>query len=282
MTDRNNYRDSKYDGLSYYETVTAAVADMAKWGFDTEARLEAWLVRLKASAERSMPSPEKLARDLRAKLETDYDKLVERGGLQKRHVGIPRFTIERLKPSMRAELDRRVMASTSLIRLNRQRAVDHTLQRFGGWATSVPSGGVSGETRTKVKEDVKKSIKQLPFEERRVIIDQSHKLYSAINNIVATHGGAIAGIWHSHYKEKGYNFRKIHAERDGKFYAIKGNWAIQKGLMNKGAGYYEDMDQVGQEPFCRCYMQYIYGLDRLPDEMLTEKGRAALAELDNI
>ena len=282
MATRNDYRDSKYDGLSYYETVTAAVADMSRWGYDLEARLDAWLIRLKSSAERSMPDPEVLVRDLRKKLETDYDKLVERGGLQKRHVGIPRFTIDRLKPSMRAELDRRIMASASLIRLNRGQAVDKTLQRFVGWSTSIPPGGVSGETRTEVKEDVKKSIKQLPFEERRVIIDQSHKLYSAINNIVATHGGAIAGVWHSHYKEQGYNFRKEHAARNGLYYAIKGNWAIEKGLMNKGAGYYEDIDQVGQLPFCRCYMQYIYGLDRLPETMLTEKGRQALAALDDI
>lgn len=282
MASRNDYRDSKFDGLSYYETVTAAVADMSKWGYDVAARLEAWMMRLKLSAERSLPNPEAMVRDLRTKLETDYDKLVERGGLQKRHIGIPRFTIERLKPTMRAELDRRILASANLITLNRQQSIDKTLQRFVGWSTSIPPGGVSGESRSEVKEDVKKSIKQLPFEERRVIIDQSHKLYSAVNNIVATHGGAIAGVWHSHYKEQGYNFRKEHAERNGLYYAIKGNWAIEKGLMNKGAGYYEDIDQVGQLPFCRCYMQYIYGLDRLPDKMLTEKGRQALAALGEI
>lgn len=282
MASSNDYRDKRYDGRSYYETVTAAVADISENGFDTEERLEMWLRRLNASATKSMPTPEAMTRNLKQKLTADYTKLVDRGGLQKRHVGIPKFTVDRLKPQMRAELDRRIMASTQLIKLNREQAIAKTLQRFGGWASSVPPGGVSDETRNEVKEDVKKSIKQLPFEERRVIIDQSHKLYSAVNNIVATHGGAIAGIWHSHYKERGYNFRIQHAERDGKYYAIKGNWAIESGLMNKGAGYYEDMDQVGQEPFCRCYMQYVYGIDRLPDEMLTEKGRAALKEVENI
>lgn len=280
METRDSYQSKSFDGLSYYETVTAAVADMSKYGFDSESRLDVWLRRLKDSAEKTLPKPEALTRDLRQRLETDYHKLVEQGGLQKRHVGIPRFTLDRLKPKMRAELDRRVMASANLIRLNRDRAVSATLQRFAGWASSVPPEGVSAETRTKVKDDVRKSIKQLSFEERRVVIDQSHKLYSAINNIVATSNNAIAGVWHSHYKEQGYNFRKEHAARDGNYYAIKGNWAIERGLMNKGAGYYEDIDQVGQEPFCRCYMQYIYSIDRLPDSMLTNKGREALQEVN--
>ena len=274
-----DYRDNAaLEGKTYYEIITAAVADFAEYGYDSEDRLRVWSDRIRDAAKRGMVSEASLTRTLRTALTADYDKLVTKGGIEKRHKGVPRFTVDKLRPQLRAELDRRIMASTSLIKLNRQRAVDHTLQRFGGWATSIPTGGVTAEKRSEVKKSVAKSIKQLPFEERRVIIDQGHKLNAAINNVVATAGGAIAVIWHSHWRELNYDYRVQHKKRDGLIYALKGNWALERGLMNKGSGYYEDMDQVGQEPFCRCWCTYLYNLRDLPPEMLTEKGKTALEE----
>lgn len=278
MAKKPDYRDSGYyKNKTYFEIMTDAVADFCEFGFDSENRLEVWLERIRESAKKGMVSEAKLTDTLKRALVSDYERYVNKGGIQKTHKGIPRYTVDKLKPSMQTELDRRIMAATSLIKLNRQRSVEHTLQRFGGWASSVPPGGVSAEKRSTVKRQVSKAIKQLPFEERRVIIDQSHKLVSAINNIVATSGGAIAVEWHSHWREINYDYRVQHKKRDGKIYALKGNWAIERGLMNKGAGYYDDMDQVGQEPFCRCYTTYYYHLGDLPSDMLTEKGKAELA-----
>lgn len=276
-TDYKN--ESLWRGKTYLEIISAAVADFIEYGFDSSERVEVWSRRIRESAKRSMIPEGKLQSQLKRSLTTDYNKLVTKGGLLKRHQGVPRFTIDKIKPELRAELDRRIMASASLIKINRDRAVEHTLQRFTGWATSVPVDGVPAEKRQEIKTNIAKSIKQLPFEERRVIIDQGHKLTSAINNIVATSGGAIAAMWHSHWREINYNYRKQHKARDQKVYALKGNWAIQKGLMNKGDGYYEDMDAVGQEPFCRCYVTYIYHLRDLPKDMLTDKGKQTLAEI---
>lgn len=280
MNDPHAYQNEReWEGKSYYQIITAAVADFAQYGFDSLARLEAWMRRIKESAQRGMISERELTGQLTKSLEAEYTKLVDRGGIERKHKGVSRFTVDKLKPQLRAELDRRIMASTALIRLNRDRAVDHTLQRFGGWASSVPPNGVPAEARTKVKQDVAKSLKQLPFEERRVIIDQGHKLNSAINNIVAVAGGAIACVWHSHAGEINYKFRPEHKARNDKVYAIKDNWAIQKGLMNNGDGIYEDMDAVGQLPFCRCYLTYIYHIRDLPEEMITQKGKDTLEEI---
>lgn len=280
MSYPSDYSDDRlWQGKTYHQIITAAVADLAEYGFDSSERVEVWATRIREAARRYMVPEETLQRQLRQSLSANYDKLVTKGGLFKSHQGVPRFTVDKLKPELRAELDRRIMASTTLIKLNRDRAVDHTLQRFGGWATSIPPGGVPAEKRQEIKTNIAKSIKQLPFEERRVIIDQGHKLNSAINNIVATSGGAIACMWHSHWREINYHYRVQHKERDQKVYALKGNWAIEKGLMNKGAGFYEDMDAVGQEPFCRCYVAYIYNLRDLPPDMLTEKGKATLEEI---
>jgi hypothetical protein len=70
--------------------------------------------------------------------------------------------------------------------------------------------------------------------------------------------------------------------RNDKIYAIRDNWAIEKGLMNKGAGYTDEMTAPGEEVYCRCNYVYIYGLSKLPEEMLTAKGRAELERIKGL
>jgi hypothetical protein len=206
-----------------------------------------------------------------------YSRMVDGGGYTQIHKGVSRFTIERLKPKLRAELDRRIMASSSLIKLNRKQMMEQTRQRFAGWSTSIPIGGSRAVDKREVAANLKKSFSALSFDTRRVLIDQGHKLTSELNNIIAVDGGAIAGIWKSHFRQAGYNARPDHAARDGKFYAIRDSWAMKAGLMNKGAGYTDEMTKPGEEVFCRCAMQFVYALRDLPPEMLTHKGETALA-----
>jgi hypothetical protein len=48
------------------------------------------------------------------------------------------------------------------------------------------------------------------------------------------------------------------------------------------AGYTDEITQPAEEVYCRCYYEYIYNLDALPAVMLTKKGQAALAALDEV
>jgi hypothetical protein len=124
---------------------------------------------------------------------------------------------------------------------------------------------------------VRKSLAQLPFEQRRVLIDQGHKLTSSINDVVARDGGAIAAIWHSHWRQQNYNYRPDHRDRDLRTYLVRGSWAQKGGLVVPGdPGYTDDITQPAEEPFCRCYWQYLYSLRQLPIEMLTKKGQLEL------
>lgn len=262
---------------AFDQVLAAAVDDILDSGFDSQDRVAHWMGRLRRAAEASMISVDSLEDRLRAGMTKRYAELVDRGGFVKLHPGVERFTLERVRPALRAELDRRIMAAADLIKLNRKQAIDKTLQRFAGWSTSIPKGGVSGEGKREVKKTVKKSLAQLPFEERRVLIDQGHKLVSSINEIVATDGGAIAGVWRSHWRQAGYNYREDHKERDEQVYLVRDSWAHAAGLVKKGpAGYYDEVTAPGQEPFCRCYMVWLYNLRDLPEEMLTAKGRKAL------
>lgn len=266
-------------GQTFYEVLTAAVDDLAEHGFDSVERLERWTVELRRAAATVTADPAALERMLREGLASVYKRLVDEGGIARMHPGVGRFTIEQVKPKLRAELDRRIMASASLIRLNREQAIDKTIQRFQGWATSIPIGGSADPEKRETKKRVRKSLAQLPFEERRVLIDQGHKLTASLSNVLATDGGAIAARWRSHWRQPGYNYREDHKERDQKVYALRESWAMSRGLMKKGPNpYYDDITQAAEEPFCRCYIVWIYALRDLPKDMLTVKGSSALDE----
>jgi hypothetical protein len=147
------------------------------------------------------------------------------------------------------------------------------LRRFAGWATSIPLGGTRVTQRAEANRQMRKAFTSLPFVERRVIVDQGHKLTASIHDIVATDGGAIAGIWHSHWREIGYDYREDHKGRDRLVYVIRNNWAMKRGLMRlAGREYIDQITQPAEEVYCRCYYEYLYTLRDLPDDMLTTKG----------
>ena len=262
----------------FYTVLTDAVNDILEHGYDKEERIAYWTERLRKSAERYL-SKKSLDKILRDHLKSIYSRLVTNYGIEKYHFGVNRYTIDKIKPSLRSELDRRIMASANLIKLNRETAIQDTLQRFQGWSTSIPAGGAEYASRSEAKKGIRKSLSSMSFRERRVLIDQGHKLVSSINDIVAVDGGAIAAVWESHWRQSGYNYRPDHKERDGKVYAIRGNWALETGIMKKGsAGYTDEITTPGQEVYCRCNYKYIYNLRDLPRDMLTTRGLDALEQ----
>lgn len=264
---------------SFFETVTAAVNDITERGYESEAQLEYWVNEIREAAYRDMTPERVLDQHLRQVLMAAYMKSVEKGGILARHPGVQRFTLEQVKPRLRAELDRRILASAQLIKLNRDQVINETLRRFQGWATSIPPGGAAQPQRRAVKANVKKALAGLPFLERRVLVDQGHKLIAAVSDIIAADQNAIAAEWHSHWRQAGYDYRVEHRERDRVVYATKGSWAIQRRLISAGEqGYYEDHERPGEFVYCRCYVRWIYNLRDMPKDMLTERGKKALEE----
>ncbi|HEX8893995.1 MAG TPA: hypothetical protein VF783_11765 [Terriglobales bacterium] len=264
---------------TFHEVLTAAVRDISENGYDDVARVDDWLKRLRFAALADLPTPEEIQSRMQLAMKTVFERTFSKASMLKYHPGVPRFTVERLKPFARAELDRRIVASAQLIKLNREAAVEKTVQRFSGWATSIPEQGSKVVEKVDVKEHIAKPIQQVKYEARRVSIDQGAKLVAAVNEVVATQGGAIAFRWRSHWKRAGYDYRPDHKERDQKIYLIRDSWAKEQGLVKTGsAGYYDEITAAAQEPFCQCYVVALYALRELPEEMLTEKGKKLLDE----
>lgn len=262
----------------YYSVLSAAVADLLEHGFDSEARVAFWADKLREAAKRLLRPPAEMERALRDTLAAIYRRMIERGQIAQYHQGIKRFTIDMVRPQLRAELDRRIMASANLIKLNREDMINATVRRFSGWATSIPKGGTERPARQKAKEEIRKPLAEERFRENRVLTDQGHKLRASLSEILAADGGAIALIWRSHWRQANYDYRETHKERDGKVYTIRNNWAQAAGLMKAGdAGYYDQITAVAEEVSCRCYATWLYSLSALPDDILTAKGRSELA-----
>ena len=256
------------------DVIRQAVHELTQNGWSAELALT-WERRIRRAllgVEDTSDSERRLAKslsDLFAR-KTKPDSLV------RVHPGIDKVTLARIAPRLRGELDQRILASVNLIRLNRKKAIEQTLQRFAGWSTSIPSSGSSAIDVREAVSHIARPLRSRSFEERRLYIDQGHKMISNIQYVLALQTEAIAVEWNSHWRQAGYDYRPDHKERDGKIYALKGNWAIEEGLMNKGAGYLEDMDTFGEKINCRCFGTYLRNLRDLPADMLTKKGREAL------
>jgi hypothetical protein len=255
---------------TFREILTAAVNDLAEHGYDSQERVERWLLLLRIAAERELP--QNIDADMRRQLDAIFTRIVNRGQVLNYVPGVPKYTLEMLRPELRAELDRRILASASLIKLHRAEAIEKTLQRFEGWSTSIPRGG-SPVDKVDVKTLTSKALQKFRFEQRRVAIDQGMKLISNVAEIVAIDNGAIAAEWNAVHRS-GYENRPEHLRRQGTIFLVRDSWAQREGLVKLNGGKYTDeIEKPAQLPFCSCHYRWITSPRRLPVEMLTVKGR---------
>lgn len=264
--------------MNFYKLITEIINKVSNEGYKSDEQIVYFMKQIKSMAIKEMLQESEVRELLKRSLEVIYSRTTKETSVVRTHKSIPQFTIDKVRPELRNQLDKSIMASANLIKLNREEAVQKTLRRFSGWATAIPEGGGIVD-KIETKETIIKALKSLPYVERRVLIDQGHKLTAALNNIIATGGGAIAVIWHSHWKQAGYDYREDHRERDGEIYMIPNNWALEQGLVKLGGHKnYDTITAFGEEVNCRCYGQYLYNLRDLPKEMLTEKGQTAMLE----
>ncbi len=255
--------------------LSAALKDMADHGYDSPARVRLWLGKLRTALVNAGVSEAVAQRRFRAAMGKIYDKA--RKPTPSRHVGLEPRSVGNIEYHLRPVFEARVSAGLNLIKLKRTDAIDATVKRFEGWATSLPVIPNYHNDLAKARKSISKPFRQMSYEDRRLTIDQSHKLLSAISQTIADQNGAVAGKWR-HVHETAYDARPAHEARDGKVYLVRGSWAAERGLVKRrGVDFTDEITQPAEEPFCRCWWVWIYNLDDLPPELLTAKGRKANA-----
>ncbi len=266
----------------FYRIVSEAMRDIGAHGFDSQERVERWMFAIQGAARVAQVPMEEVTARLGERLTREFNAALSPKRLGRVHPGVKLWTVEQMKPELRTELRRRILASANLIKLDREASIQRTLSRFAGWASSVPIGGIESSQTREDASEVHRGIAGLPFVERRVVIDQGHKLVAAVDDVIARDEGAVAATWRHVHQQPGYDPRPEHVARNGRLYLLRDSWAHREGLVKPDRyGFFEDLDErPGEAIFCRCWAQYVYGLDRLPRSTLTAKGRAWLARAE--
>jgi len=243
-----------------------AITEFGEHGFRDAAILAVWLLLLRQALKSSISPENKANSRAKASLTRKYELLV------KKRRKIPQIKVDQIRPDLRRELERRVIATQGLNGSIRESAVADVIRRFEGWATSVPEGG-SAVKKRHITDFITKPITKIRLEDSRVLEDQMHKLAMNVEAIIADKCGAIAGVWHSKWRQ-GEPYRHKHAAFDEEVFTIADNWAIKNKLMKVGsAGYTHNIEAPGELPYCRCSYDYVYDIKDLPDKMVTKKGR---------
>lgn len=92
----------------------------------------------------------------------------------------------------------------------------------------------------------------------------------------------IAAVWRYCEQDEDVEgpLKPDHKVRNDVVCAVRGNWAVQEGLMivPNTAEYIDDVTRPGQELGCQCYLEWKFGLRDLPNDWVTDKGRSSLEE----
>ncbi len=250
--------------MTQFTTTLRSLAKRALAGEFTAALLTSWLDDLRNSIDGSLPSEQVLQRRLAQTLGAKARQATSPSRIKKTQPGVGVFTAGQVQPYFRKELDKRIFESANLIKLDRERRVAETLQRFSGWLSSIPEGGTEAAKPRKQIKDIAAPIHSTLAETHRVAQDQGHKLMASISATLALQTDAIAGKWRSHGRlDPSYDARPDHLARDGKIYVIRGSWADDERLIKHPNGYTDEIEMVGEAVNCLVGDSQIHLLDNI-------------------
>ena len=156
------------------------------------------------------------------------------------------------------------------------RQCDAMVQQF---FDRIPIGGTKDkDTKSRITE-IKKELRPLAKWDRLFYVHKAMSFPAEVQFLFSLEGNTIAAIWHYNPGDEQTDYPKTydHKHRDGLVYAVRGNWAIAKGLMNAGSnGYLDEISRPSREIGCLCHLQWLSSISSLPTNMVTEKGFSEL------
>jgi len=141
----------------------------------------------------------------------------------------------------------------------------------------IPIGGSKDKAIKSRIATIKKELRPLAKWDGLFYTYKARSFPVEIEHIFVLAGDPLAAIWHYSDLDAQGEYQKTynHQQRNGRVYAIRGSWAIEKGLTKVGpAGYLDEASRPGRELGCMCSLQWVTAVRRLPDYMITAKGRS--------
>lgn len=135
----------------------------------------------------------------------------------------------------------------------------------------VPDGGTRDKTIKSKIAEIKRELRFLVKWNRLFYTYKARSFPAEVEYlfVLASHD-PLAAIWeYSDLDAQGeYQMTYNHQQRAGRVYAVRGSWAIAKGLMKVGqAGYLDEISRPGQEIGCMCSLRWVTSLASVPPEM---------------
>jgi hypothetical protein len=150
------------------------------------------------------------------------------------------------------------------------------LQRF---LHCVSTDGPANKEAKREITTIKKAFRDLIKWDRFFSTVKAGSFVAAVRRTIELEGNPLAAIWRYSPMDEQGEFRNAysHKDLDGRIYSVRGNWALEKGLMKPSPdGYIDAIAQPHEDFDCMCRYQWIYNLRSLPESMLTEVGRTQL------
>jgi hypothetical protein len=152
-----------------------------------------------------------------------------------------------------------------------------------GLLKRVPAGGTKDKLTSVKITEIKRELRALSRWPELFYIYKAQSFPSEIDHIFSMENGPIAVRWNYSSQDEQGEYRKTydHKRLHDRVFAIRGNWAIEQGLMTaEPSGYLDEIVRPGHEIGCMCRLTYLTSLRSLPPDMLTAHGRTKLIELD--
>jgi hypothetical protein len=149
-------------------------------------------------------------------------------------------------------------------------------QLLGDFLAGIPDGGTKTAMLRSHVNPIKRALKDLLQWDCDLNRLQASTFMSEVKDFLTpATDNPLAMIWHF---SPWSCLVPSHNELDEQWYAIRGNWAIQKGLMQVSAnGFHDEIKKRSRELGCMCSSQFVFSFTSLPQDMLTPAGLAANA-----
>ena len=164
--------------------------------------------------------------------------------------------------------------------LNNQ--IDQFQVMLKAFLCQVPTGGTKDKAINGQITEIMEQIRHLAKWNRLFYTYKARSFPAEIEYIFMLAGNPIAAIWcYSNLDAQGeYQKTYDHEQRNRHVYAVRGNWAIKKGLMQVGPdGYLDEIGIPGREIGCMCSLQWVINVRKLPGNMITEKNDTKLSRV---
>lgn len=207
---------------------------------------------------------------------------------KKQNKGLKGWRIKDLKSDLREQLYQHLGFSLNLIKTQTNSNMGKLEARFLNWVNLKTLGTgdkISLKSAIGLEAESKKAKKHIKF----ILKDQTNKMVSSFDEIVANKYDAICFIWQTRRdnrvvgnpmgkypdSEKDSKTHGDHYQRQGQYYFYANSWAIKQGFVNKSKILLTTdlKDGMPGKPIgCRCYATNLYELEDVPSEFLSKKG----------